>query len=218
MFSQCQCNIVRSLSCYNATVRMSLHQPNVTLIYPADSERQQRPTWDVFLSVIDRFCAIHADSHRRSTETIGAPAWSEPTLPNSSAEFAALSLATGVLNTPYPVSLNLPLFYFIILWANYRSVHKWQFPIFVPFWIKVNHVYIKDMHTSELNISLKNTKTYKEMQSKGSLSHSHFALLCMREKNIFSFSKQVFCVNGKLKTPSAGTVCKSTVKDLCNII
>jgi len=91
MFSQCQCNIVRSLSCYNTTMRMSLHQPNVMHIHPADSEKLRKLTWDVFLSVIDRFRAIPADSHWRSTETRGAPVWSQLTMPDSSAVFAAPS-------------------------------------------------------------------------------------------------------------------------------
>ncbi len=67
-FSQCQCNIVRSLSCYSAVVRMSLHQPNVTLIYPADSERQQKPAWDVVplcdWQVLCNPCGFTPEIHR----------------------------------------------------------------------------------------------------------------------------------------------------------
>ncbi len=138
----------------------------------------------LFLSVIDRFRAIHADSHRRSTETMGPRViWTD--LAKLISRVLCSQPATGVLNAPYPVRLNLPLFYFTILWANYRSVYKWKFPIFFPFWMKVIHIYIKDMHTSELNISLKKIQrhTKKCKVKRACLIHTlHF---CTRvwEKN-----------------------------------
>lgn len=130
MFSQCQWNIVRSLSCYNATVRMSLHQPNVTLIYPADSERQQKPTWDVFpfcdWQVSCNPCGFTPEIHSNQ----GGPhvIWTD--LAKLICRVRCSQPATGVLNTPYPVSLNLLLLYFTTLWANYRSIHKWQFILY----------------------------------------------------------------------------------------
>lgn len=91
MFSQCRCNIVRSLSCYNTTMRMSLHQPNVMLIHPVDSERLQKLTWDVFpfcdWQVSCNPCGFTPEIHRDQ----GAPVWSELTMPNSSVVFAAPS-------------------------------------------------------------------------------------------------------------------------------